>query len=119
MLGTTVSSKFSRNFPDSPHEVGPGASRAEKSGPEIAPSGIRVVKTVCTAGVASALLARPSTGPSSNIVVTMVRKRGFEEAVEKSGGADIGVCTVDRVVGTTVWRSDGNGPVTVGYVPVQ
>jgi hypothetical protein len=36
----------------------------------------------------------------------------------KGRSADIGVSVVDLVVGGRASRSDGNGPVTVGYSPV-
>lgn len=37
----------------------------------------------------------------------------------KDGRAESGVCRSVLVVRAMLWRSDGNGPVTVGYTPVQ
>ena len=73
-----------------------------------------------TWGVASRFTSRLS-GPSSSymVVTTVLKLLGREEKIENDGSAEIGVCVVDLVVGTTVWRSDGNGPVPIGFAPVQ
>ena len=48
-----------------------------------------------------------------------MKLRVRDESISNDGRAESGVCVVDLVVGKTVCRSDGNGPVTVGYTPVQ
>jgi hypothetical protein len=53
------------------------------------------------------------------VVTTVLKLLEPEDNIANDGSAEIGVCVVDRVVGTTFWRSDGIGPVTVGYTPVQ
>ena len=42
-----------------------------------------------------------------------------DEKISKDGRAEIGVWRSVRVVKGIVCRSDGSGPVTVGYIPVQ
>ncbi|KAG9190385.1 hypothetical protein G6011_08473 [Alternaria panax] len=60
------------------------------------------------------------SSPSSNVVVTTVLKRlDLDEKISKEGRAESGVCRSVRVVNGMVCSSDGNGPVTVGYSPVQ
>jgi hypothetical protein len=53
------------------------------------------------------------------VVTTVLKVRVRDVNISKDGRAESGVCVVDLVVGTTVCRSDGGGPVTVGYTPVQ
>jgi len=48
-----------------------------------------------------------------------LKLRRLEENSSKEGRADRGVFRSVLVVKARVWRSDGNGPVTVGYTPVQ
>jgi hypothetical protein len=60
------------------------------------------------------------SSPSSNIVVTTVLKRlDLDKKISKEGRAESGVCRLVRVVNGTICRSNGSGPVTVGYSPVQ
>jgi hypothetical protein len=116
-----VSSKVNVKLPDSPQEEGPGRSGS------------------ATVVVASMLVSRVWVGstsvmgmswrltnaavlssPSSNIVFTTVLKRlDLDEKISKEGRAESGVCRSVRIVNGMVCRSDGNGPVTVGYTPVQ
>lgn len=53
------------------------------------------------------------------MVTTVLKLLRFEVNSSNDGRADSGVCRSDLVVGRMVSRSDGNGPVTVGYTPVQ
>lgn len=53
------------------------------------------------------------------VVMTVLRRLDAEENTSKEGRADMGVIGAVLVVGCTVARSDGNGPITVGYCPVQ
>jgi hypothetical protein len=118
---TTVSSKLSVKLPDSPQEEGPGKF------------GIATVVVprfvVCRAGVGRTGVMGTTwrfaggavvSSSSSYIVVTTVLKRlDLEENISNEGKAESGVCRSVRVVNGMVSRSDGIGPVTVGYTPVQ
>lgn len=53
------------------------------------------------------------------MVTTVLKLRGLDENTWNEGSPEIGICVVDLVVGTIVARSEGIGPVTVGYMPVQ
>ena len=53
------------------------------------------------------------------MVTTVLKLRLRDVNTSKDGSAESGVCVVDLVVGTTVCRSEGRGPVAVGYTPVQ
>lgn len=53
-------------------------------------------------------------------VLTMVLKLlGVDVNNSNEGSSDKEVCRIDCVVSGIVCKSDGSGPVTVGYVPVQ
>jgi hypothetical protein len=48
-----------------------------------------------------------------------LKRLGLDEKIPKEGRAESGVCRSVRVVNGMLCSSDGNGPVTVGYTPVQ
>jgi hypothetical protein len=103
--------------------VGPGNATVDAVALVGATTRILVVKSEeRSCGSASRLTLRLSGPSSSQIVCTTVLKpRVRDENSWNDGSAEIGVCVVDLVVGTTVARSEseGIGPVTVGYMPVQ
>jgi hypothetical protein len=53
------------------------------------------------------------------VVTTVLKLLELDEMSENDGSGESGVCRIDLVVGEIVSRSDGNGPITVGYTPVQ
>jgi hypothetical protein len=53
------------------------------------------------------------------VVTTLLKYCVPDEKNSSDGSVEIGVNVVDLVVGEMVSRSDGRGPVTVGYCPVQ
>ena len=48
-----------------------------------------------------------------------MKRLDLDEKISKDGRAEIGVWRSVRVVKGIVCRSDGSGPVTVGWIPVQ
>lgn len=48
-----------------------------------------------------------------------MKRLDLDENISKEGRAESGVCRSVRVVNDMVSKSDGSGPVTVGYSPVQ
>jgi hypothetical protein len=48
-----------------------------------------------------------------------LKRLDLDENISKEGTAESGVCRSVRVVNDMVCKSDGSGPVTVGYSPVQ
>jgi hypothetical protein len=48
-----------------------------------------------------------------------LKRLDLDENISKEGRAESGVCRSVRVVNDMVCKSDGSGPVTVGYSPVQ
>lgn len=56
--------------------------------------------------------------PDTDSTVVLVHL-DCDEKRSKEGGSESGVCRAVRVVSGRVASSDGSGPVTVGYVPVQ
>jgi len=117
----TVSSKVSVKLPDSPQDEGPGAS------------GIATVVVasivVCSVGVGTTTVIGiscrfasdvvPPSSSSNTVVTTVLKRLDRDEKISKDGRAEIGVWRSVRVVKGMVCRSDGSGPVTVGYIPVQ
>lgn len=90
---TVVSSKERVKLPDSPQSVGSAAGSPP----------------VCV-GIAAA---------RATVLTTVLKPLGIDANSWNEGSSDRGVCVVDRVVSGMVRRSDGSGPVMVGYVPVQ
>lgn len=88
-----VSSNDNVKLPDSPQCVGSG-------------------------GGGSSLFACVATARAIGLTTTVVKLPGVEN-ISNEGRSDKGVCRIDLVVSGIVCRSDGSGPVTVGYVPVQ
>ena len=117
----TVSSKVSVKLPDSPHDEGPGASGiATVVVASIVVSSVGVgTSTVIGTSCRFASNVVPSSSSSNTVVTTVLKRLDRDEKISKDGRTEIGVWRSVRVVKGIVCRSDGSGPVTVGYIPVQ
>ena len=117
----TVSSNVSVKLPDSPQDEGPGASGiATVVVASIVVSSVRVgTTTVIGASWRFASDVIPSSSSSNTVVTTVLKRLDRDEKISKDGRAEIGVWRSVRVVKGMVCRSDGSGPVTVGYIPFQ
>ena len=108
-------------LPDSPHDEGPGASGiATVVVASIAVSSVGVgTTTVIGISCRFASDVVPSSSSSNTVVTTILKRLDRDEKISKDGRAEIGVWRSVRVVKGIFCRSDGSGPVTVGYIPVQ
>jgi len=117
----TVSSKVSVKLPDSPQDEGPGASGIAT----VVVASIVVsrmgVGTTAVIGISCRFASDvvPSSSSSNTVVTTVLKRLDLDEKISKDGRAESGVWRSVRVVKDMLCRSDGSGPVTVGYIPVQ
>jgi len=117
----TVSSNVSVKLPDSPQDEGPGASGIAT----VVVASIVVSRvgagTTAVIGISCRFASDvvPSSSSSNTVVTTLLKRLDRDEKISKDGRAEIGVWRSVRVVKGIFCRSDGSGPVTVGYIPVQ
>ena len=108
-------------LPDSPQDEGPGASGiATVVVASIVVSRVGV-GTTAVIGISCRFASDvvPSSSSSNTVVTTVLKRLDRDEKISKDGRAEIGVWRSVSVVKGIVCRSDGSGPVTVGYIPVQ
>lgn len=73
----------------------------------------------CVGSVSGGVLLTVGNAAARAMLLTMVLKLLGVVNSSNEGKSERGVWRIDLVVRGIVCRSEGSGPVTVGYVPVQ